>query len=101
MKKLMLITLIFLAFSSCKAQDSTYYQKTVTEDFWKDGYGPAMPYHVKIIASDFWYEINWTGTIITIRSSIPKNYWAWSNDDWCNIINYCYVDREDLKIIKL
>jgi hypothetical protein len=101
MKKLIAVIFIVILAMSCAAQSSTVYQKTLDEKSWPNGWGPAMPYHVKVISDTFWYDIHWDGKTIFIKSSVERNYAEWTDDEWRNLINYCYVDNDNLKMIKL
>jgi hypothetical protein len=99
MKKMFCILFIVLLASSCVAQKTTEYQKTIT--VWPTPLGPSLPYHIKVISDDFWYEIMWDGRVISIISSFEQDYASWDDDRWRELINWCYVNDDHLKILKL
>jgi putative cell wall-binding protein len=98
MLSLFVVLLAILLATACQAQ-STSFQKTITN--WPDGWGPALPYHVLVESDSFWYDIKWDGKTIVVKSSIERDYAKWTDDQWRELINWCYVDNDDLRVSKL
>jgi hypothetical protein len=90
-----------LLMGSCFAESSLSFKKEIAESSWTENWGPALPYHVRVVSKDFWYEIKWDGKVIYIKSSVERDYASWTDEQWKELINWCYVSSNDLIIVKL